>query len=116
MRRLWSFIVLRSLFLKTAWSDVLDEWQSRRSAWGATARTLLRHPALLLALPLVHIIPADDSERKLVTSTALRIAPLAVEAPQAVRLARLLAEEHRGTVVMGTVPLGEEALDELRAR
>jgi hypothetical protein len=40
-----------------------------------------------------------------VTSTALRIAPIAAEAPQAERLARLLAEEHRGTVVMDTASI-----------
>jgi hypothetical protein len=108
MHRLRSWIQLRVLFVRGFAEDLRQEWASRRSAWSATGRAVLHKPALLLALPLVHVIAVDD-DRRLVTSTALRIAPVSTDAPHAERLARLLAEEHRGTVVMDTASLEAEA-------
>lgn len=110
MHRLRSWLLLRAMYVRAFADDLRQEWAHRRSAWSATGRAVVQRPALLLALPLVHVIPVEDN-RRLVTSTALRIAPIAAEAPQAERLARLLAEEHRGTVVMDTASLTDAAAD-----
>jgi hypothetical protein len=54
------------MYVRAFADDLRQEWAHRRSAWSATGRAVVQQPALLLALPLVHVIPVEDN-RRLVT-------------------------------------------------
>ncbi len=113
MKRVRAWFQLRALHLVGVWHDIRDELSARRSAWSATLRAVARKPALLLALPLIYVLPAASEDRRLVTSTRLGIAPLQTDGPQALRLAQLLADEHQGTVVvMDAMPLDRDLTEE----
>ncbi len=93
--------------------EIRAEGQARKRALRASVRAIVQKPALLLALPLVHVVPVDDDDRRLlVTSARPSIATLQADAPHALRVARLLASEHRGTVVMDVLPLDIDLTEE----